>query len=248
MKKRVLKIILIIVGVIISVMIVLTVLVLTKIIHINKMFVSDRDIIGVDISEFQNVVDMKKLSEQNISFVYIRATEGSTYQDARFRENWENAHKEGLSAGAYHFFSFDSSGEAQARNFIKTAGKQLKGDLLPVVDFEYYGDKEKNPPEKNRVLKELRIFLDIIEKEYGVKPMIYTMKNIYGKYLDGELEGYPMWVRNVFYPADFDGWGNWTVWQYLDTAQLDGYSGGDKYIDMDVLGKNITLEDIMIGS
>lgn len=209
------------------------------------MFVSDNNIIGVDVSEYQDKIDMKKLSEQNVSFVYIKATEGSSYQDACFLENWENSHDRGLPAGAYHFFSFDSSGEAQARNFIDTVG-ELRGDLIPVVDFEYYGDKENNRPDKDKVLRELHDFLHILEKEYGVKPMIYTLKNIYSVYLDGEVDGYPLWVRNVFYPASFDGWGDYVIWQYLDTAQLDGYSGGEKCIDMDVLADGMTLEKITV--
>ena len=228
-----------------GVMIPLAILILTKTVCINKMFVSDDDIIGVDVSEYQDKIDMKRLSEQNIDFVYIRATEGSSYQDACFRENWKNAHECGLLAGAYHFFSFDSSGETQARNYIETVG-ELEGDLIPVVDFEYYGDKEKNRPDKEKVLRELHIFLEILEKEYGVKPMIYTLKNIYSVYLDDEVDGYPLWVRNVFYPAALDGWGDYVMWQYLDTAQLDGYSGGEKYIDMDVLAAGMTLEKITL--
>ena len=115
-----------------------------------------------------------------------------------------------------------------------------------MVDFEYYGDKEKNRPDKEKVLRELHIFLEILEKEYGVKPMIYTLKNIYSVYLDDEVDGYPLWVRNVFYPAALDGWGDYVMWQYLDTAQLDGYSGGEKYIDMDVLADGMTLEKITL--
>ncbi len=229
----------------IGVMILFAVLILTKTVCINKMFVSEKDVIGVDVSEYQDKIDMKRLSEQNVSFVYIRATEGSSYQDACFRENWKNAHDCGLPAGAYHFFSFDSSGGTQAQNFIDTVG-ELEGDLLPVVDFEYYGDKEKNRPDKEKVLQELHIFLDILEKKYGVKPMIYTLKNIYSVYLDGEVDGYPLWVRDVFYPASLDGWGEYAMWQYLDTAQLDGYSGGEKYIDMDVLTYGMTLETITV--
>lgn len=245
MSKRIRKILIGTVLSLIGVMILFAILLLTKTVCINKFFISDNAIIGVDVSEYQDKIDMKRLSEQDVSFVYIKATEGSLYQDACFRENWKNAHDCKLPAGAYHFFSFDSSGETQAENFIETVG-ELEGDLLPVVDFEYYGDKENNRPDKEKVLRELHIFLDILEKEYGVKPMIYTLKNIYSVYLDGEVDGYPLWVRNVFYPAALDGWGDYVMWQYLDTAQLNGYSGGERYIDMDVLSDGMTLEKITV--
>ena len=86
----------------------------TKKLQINRWIVSDRDVIGADISEYQADVDMPVLMEQGIEFVYIKATEGSGHVDSRFADNWENAVECGLPAGAYHFFSFDSPGQMQA--------------------------------------------------------------------------------------------------------------------------------------
>ena len=160
-----------------------------KKIFINEWFVDEEtSVIGVDVSSYQAEIDMNKLKDQNIEFIYIKATEGSTFQDDRFAENWENAAKAELLSGAYHFFSYDSEGRTQAENFIRTVGKDLKGRLLPVVDVEYYGDKEENPPEKEDVIRELRIYLEILEDEYGVKPLIYTRSDIYDKYLKGEFD------------------------------------------------------------
>ena len=94
----------------------------TKKLRINTWIVSDRDTIGVDLSEYQADVDMPGLKEQGIEFVYMKATEGSGHVDSRFAQNWENARECGLPAGAYHFFSFDSAGEMQAQNYINTVG------------------------------------------------------------------------------------------------------------------------------
>jgi lysozyme len=63
----------------------------TKKLQINRWIVSDRDVIGADISEYQADVDMPVLMEQGIEFVYIKATEGSGHVDSRFADNWENA-------------------------------------------------------------------------------------------------------------------------------------------------------------
>ena len=117
----------------------------TKKLQINRWIVSDRDVIGVDISEYQADVDMPVLMEQGIEFIYIKATEGSGHVDSRFAENWENAQECGLPAGAYHFFSFDSPGQMQADNYIKAVG-DLEGKLIPAVDVEYYGDKKGESP------------------------------------------------------------------------------------------------------
>lgn len=77
----------------------------SKKLQINRWIISPRDVTGVDISEYQADVDMEALAEQNVAFIYMKATEGSGYIDSRFHENWENAEEAGIPAGAYHFFS-----------------------------------------------------------------------------------------------------------------------------------------------
>lgn len=220
-------------------------LVKQKKVLLNKMFIRESDVVGVDVSEYQDVIDMNELARQNISFVIIRATEGSSLVDARFAENWGNAHHSSLTAGAYHFFSFDSPGTTQAENFINTVG-DLNNDLIPVVDVEFYGDKNENPPAKEDVQRELKTYLDILEERYGVKPMIYCARPIWENYIKDAFGEYPLWVRSVYYPAWFEFGSKWTMWQYQDTGILNGYSGYEKYIDLNVLNKNISLEELMV--
>ncbi len=216
-----------------------------KKILINRLFVRSSDVIGVDVSEYQDEIDMAELARQNISFVIIRATEGSSLVDEKFAVNWQKAHDCGMVAGAYHFFSFDSPGLTQAENFINTVG-DLNNDLIPMVDIEFYGDKYDNPPEKENVQRELRVYLNILEERYRVKPMLYCSKFIWDRYLKDAFSEYPLWVRNVYYPAWLEFGSKWTLWQYQDTAVLNGYSGYEKYIDLDVLNRNVKLEDLMV--
>ena len=223
----------------------LYILVKNKVLRVNGLCISPGDAVGVDISWYQGDVDMKKLSEQGISFIYIKATEGASHTDKRFRENWLKAGRSDLARGAYHFFSFESSGEEQARHFIEVVG-DLKGDLIPVVDVEYYENMELEPPAKEDLIKELRACLDTLEAYYHVKPMIYSSRTVYRDYLAGEFAEYPMWVRSIFLPAGVEGWKDWTVWQYSDMEQLDAYSGGEKYIDVNVLSKDVTIEDLTV--
>ncbi len=218
-----------------------------KKVFINKWFVDEKSsTIGVDVSSYQAEIDMNVLKEQNIEFIYIKATEGSNTQDERFAENWNNAKKAGLLSGAYHFFSYDSEGRTQAENFINTVGPDLKGRLLPVVDVEYYGDKEQNPPEKGDVIRELRIYLEIIEEEYGIKPLIYTRSDIYDKYLKGEFDEYKKWISSLYTPISWNYKDDWYIWQYLNRGELEGYTGGEKYIDLNVLNKDKELEDLIV--
>lgn len=220
-------------------------------IYINKikityLFAEKYEVQGVDVSHYQGNIDWDVLYSQGIDFAYIKATEGSSHVDTKFDINWENASKTEMKIGAYHFFSFDSEGKTQAQNYIEIVGN-LEGKLIPVVDVEYYGDKKSNPPAKEEVVAELKDMLQILEKEYDVKPMIYTTYTVYFKYLKNEFDDYPLWIRDVYIMPNILIGNIWTMWQYSDTSTLNGYSGAEKYIDRDVFyGKVEDLENYTV--
>ena len=248
-KKRGTAALVIALAAVLAVCAILTLFVLAKkrIISVNEWLVNrETRTIGVDISAYQADVDMEKLKAQGIDFIFIKATEGTTHQDRRFAENWENAKNAGLPAGAYHFFSYRSPGETQAENFIETVGPDLSGRLLPVVDVEFYGEKAADLPAREDVVRELAVFLDALEACYGVKPMIYAPRDIWARYIDGAFDGYKIWMSSVNVPIGFAYSGRWDVWQYFNRAVLEGYSGGEKYIDMNVLNRKTTLEELLV--
>ena len=242
-------IIILIIFTIITISIYLTIFILAKQkkIFINKWFVDEKNsTIGVDVSSYQANINMNKLKEQNIEFIYIKATEGSKTQDNRFSTNWENAKNAQLLSGAYHFFSYDSEGKTQAENFINTVGDDMEGRLIPAVDVEYYGDKEQNPPAKEDVKRELKVFLELVENKYGVKPIIYTRADIYDNYLKGNFDDYKKWISSFYTPLSWNYKDDWFIWQYLNRGKLDGYTGGEKYIDLNVLNKDKKIEDLIV--
>lgn len=186
---------------------------------------------GVDVSSYQGEIEWSKLQEQGIKFAFIKATEGSSYVDKTFKNNWENASKTTLRVGAYHFFSYDSNGITQAQNFIKTVPIS-KQSLPPVIDVEFYGDKEKNPPVRSQVEKELQTMVKMLEEQYGKRVILYTTKNAYDLYIKDSFEQCDIWIRDVFTTPSLAE--AWTFWQYTDREQLDGYSGEEKFIDVNV--------------
>lgn len=175
---------------------------------------------GIDISRYQGKIDWKKFAENNpadapISFVYIKATEGSDFTDVNFKENFENARKHGFLRGAYHYFSTHSTGAAQAQMFIKTAQLQ-KGDLPPMIDIE------EKPKDKTKFIQELKIFIKCIEEHYGVKPLLYTYRKYKTSYLnDPFFARYPSWVAH-YYIDSLDADVAWLIWQCSDMGEIEG--------------------------
>lgn len=208
-------------------------LVLTGTLQLNGLNVKKYEVFGVDVSAYQGEIDWQTLAKQDISFAFIKATEGSNFVDKNFTFNFENAQKAGLPVGAYHFFSYDSSGKTQAQNFINTV-KAFDGMLPPVVDVEFYGDKEKNPPSRKEVECELKAMLDILEAHYKQKPIIYATEKSYKMFISGDYNEYDIWIRNVISKPRISDKCDWTFWQWTNRKKLKGYQGKEKYIDVNV--------------
>ncbi len=201
-------------------------------------------VMGVDVARYQGTIDWNALSEQGVAFAFIKATEGSSHVDVRFRENWNEVAKTSILASPYHFMSYDSGGITQAENYITTVGKR-SGMLPPAVDVEFYGSYYQTPMEPADAREILRDLLDALEEFYGVKPIIYATRSAYTLYIEDHFEEYPFWIRNVYYPPLLDGIHDWTFWQYSDRGHLYGHEG--THIDLNAYrGTREELEALMI--
>ena len=225
-KKIIIASILVILFAIISVF-----LLYIGIIHINNPSKKRYPIRGVDVSHYQGEIDWDILSKEDISFAYIKATEGSSSKDERFDYNWKNAQRTGLRIGAYHFFSLDSSGTGQAENFCSTVDA-VDNMLPPVVVVERYGNYSNTEQlDKEKMLAELGDFMNSVEAYYGKRPVIYTTEE-WLSVIQEEFDDYDVWIRDVYGKPDPSI--NWSFWQFSNRHVMAGYSGTERYIDMNV--------------
>ena len=81
MKKKTLKLTIITIAVILTFGIIFSFLVWNGIIIFNESAAKKYPVIGVDVSSYQGEIDWEILSSQNISFAFIKATEGSSFVD-----------------------------------------------------------------------------------------------------------------------------------------------------------------------
>jgi lysozyme len=179
---------------------------------------------GIDVSKWQSRVDWQrvknmKVGDITIRFAFIKATEGSWYKDPQFDRNWENTRKNGIIRGAYHFFLPNVSAKDQAERFIRTV-KLQSGDLPPVVDVE-----DTRGMGKTQIQRNTKAFLNLLEKHYKVKPLLYTNRDFYKQYfadLD-DFKGYRFWIAH-YHVSDFDMPGDekWHFWQHSDRGNING--------------------------
>jgi lysozyme len=182
---------------------------------------------GTDVSKYQSDVDWVAARESGISFVFIKATEGGDRVDDMFARHWRGAKAAGIPRSAYHFYYFCRSAIEQAAWFIRNVPRDA--DALPhVLDMEWnhMSPSCKLRPPAATVQREMRIFLDAIEKHYGKRPIIYTSIDFYEDNNLSSFKGYDWWLRSVSaHPHDrYDG-ENFLFWQYTGTGRVPGIAG-----------------------
>jgi lysozyme len=198
---------------------------------------------GIDVSRYQQMIAwdaVKAMQVKNIklNFAFIKATEGIGNTDPQFRRNWKKSKDVGIIRGAYHFFLTTKDARMQAENFIKVV--DLKpGDLPPVLDVE-----QTNGISKELVKKEIKIWLDIVENNYHVKPIIYTYIDFYKQNLGDGFDDYPLWVAHYYQPRQPRIQRDWVFWQHNDNGRVNGILSP---VDFNVYaGDSISFQQLLI--
>ena len=179
---------------------------------------------GIDLSHYQGNVFWETVDDNSkMAYVYLKATEGGTNVDSKYKQNIDLAHRYGLKVGSYHFYRARIPQKTQLENFMAQCrpGDQ---DLLPMIDVE-----TKSGLETEEFCDSLFKFLHLVEKAYRQKPLIYTGANFYDHYLLGKLDSYKLMIAQYTKrePVLKDG-RDFEMWQYTGKGKLNGING---YVD-----------------
>lgn len=108
---------------------------------------------GFDISHYQPSVDFDAAYAAGLRFVYIKATEGTTYKDPVFSQHYKGATNANFIRGGYHFAHGDTSATTQAQYFANNGGGwtadgmtlpgmlDLEGDCIDVDWIQEFSDE-----------------------------------------------------------------------------------------------------------
>jgi GH25 family lysozyme M1 (1,4-beta-N-acetylmuramidase) len=186
---------------------------------------------GVDLSHWNTGFSFSSLKAAGQSFVYLKATQGTSFIDSTYASRQASARSKGLLVGTYHFFDYRLSGTAQADFFVRSVRARggFRSHLRPVVDVECLTPLGKPVP--TNAVSRLRAFVTEMRRLLGVYPIIYT--SIFewhtvtaGTARFGDCRLWSAeWAKTapLKYPP---GWTTWTFWQYgtyrLGDLRLDG--------------------------
>lgn len=202
---------------------------------------------GIDVSHHNGVIDWKKVKEAGYIFAFIKITEGATFYDKRFLQNYTASKANGLFAGAYHF-ARPSKDDAmdEANYFVDTLMKQggfQKGDLPPVLDLEANDSKLS----KTEIVNWTQKWMNRVKERSGVQPIIYTYRDYAKTYLDESLNYIPLWYARygVNKPQNICGWNRWHFLQYTSTGSVPGIASNVDLNEFD--GTEEQLSNFILG-
>lgn len=175
---------------------------------------------GVDVSHHQGEIDWERVAADDISFAYIKATEGGDHVDRRFDANWEGAKTAGLDRGAYHFFTLCIPGRVQGEHFVDVV-RDDPDALPPAVDLELAGNCAARPSMAS-VRRHLDDFLAVVEPAMSQRAVLYIGDDFEHEYPFRAALDRPLWHRRIFWRADVEGW---SIWQFTGWGHVDGIGG-----------------------
>ncbi len=179
---------------------------------------------GIDLSHYQGDVFWETVGgNTKTAYVYLKATEGGDRIDSRYERNIDLAHRYGLKVGSYHFFRPKTALELQLANF-KAQCLPGEQDLIPMLDVETTAGLSDEA-----FCDSLNRFLQLMESAYHQKPLVYTGRNFYNRYLQGMIDEYCVMI--ALYTDEepiLDDGRDVTMWQYTGKGSIVGVNG---YVD-----------------
>lgn len=183
---------------------------------------------GFDISHHNGVNAVKncvnKMLELNKTpeFVIIKASEGRSFTDKRFKSNMTEADRYNLVRGCYHYARPEiNSPDVEVDNFMSSFHDYI-GEAIPALDWE--GEAERYP--ESWALE----WLEKVYEKSGVKPLVYCGFYIAETFKEIQKRDYGLWLAR-WRPissgcGSIEPWKFYAMWQYTNTPfDLDVFNG-----------------------
>jgi GH25 family lysozyme M1 (1,4-beta-N-acetylmuramidase) len=194
---------------------------------------------GVDVSSYQAGFDWPRAAAQGISFAYVKSTEGTTYRNPRFAEQYNGSYRAGMIRGSYHYARPDrSGGAAQAEFFVRNGGgwspdaRTLPGalDLENSSNIDYCYNKS---PDTMRAW--IHDFVNRYHELTGRWAVIYTRANWWNQCTSSDASfaaNSPLWLAHPGsapgpLPAGWPTYSFWQrgLWNGVDLNTWNGFRG-----------------------
>lgn len=194
---------------------------------------------GLDISSYQHgrkPINWRLLARHGISFVSVKASEGTYYRNPYYRSDVRAAAAAGLAVMPYVFANPAQAGGAPTARYAVRVTGSLRGPArLPlVIDLEkdpYRAGRDCYGLRGRRMIGWIAGFVGQARALTGKWPVIYTGASWWQE-CTGATSRFrrdPLWLAAYggTRPAVPSTWRRWTFWQYDDAGHLPGIAATD---------------------
>jgi lysozyme len=184
----------------------------------------------IDVSHHQGDIEWLKVKAAGVKGAFVKATEGATYTDPKYRRNAAGAAGASVPVGYYHYARPENNEVMkEVENFI-SAIKGQPAQLPHVLDLEGDASKLSKPDLTKWALTWMRE----VKKRTGHTVMLYTGAYFARDEVGPELGEFPLWIAHygASKPLDNSTWSRWEVFQYTSSGKVDGIAGN---VDMNVM-------------
>jgi GH25 family lysozyme M1 (1,4-beta-N-acetylmuramidase) len=185
---------------------------------------------GFDVSSYQGAVNWPTAVAAGATFSYVKATEGITYVNKYFAQQYNGAYAVGMLRGAYHFATPNTSDPVTQANWFVSHGGAWSRDgrtLPPAVDLEYnpYGDTCYGMTPA-ALIAWVHGFVDQVRQRTTRYPTIYTSTRWWSMCMgnDATFGADPLWIARYSTAVGKlpPGWSAQAIWQFADAGTFPG--------------------------
>lgn len=198
-------------------------------------------IVGIDISEYQGVIDWEQVKSAGVEFAMIRAGYrtyggGVIELDNSFITNVDGANEAGINVGVYFFSQATNTEEAiEEADAVLNAVAGRKISYPIVFDWEIiYDDKARTDTMTVENLADCCVAFCERVKSAGYTPMIYQNASTSTYKLDlPRIKDYDFWLAEyVDFPTFYY---KYDMWQYTSQGKVPGIEGN---VDLNISFKD----------
>lgn len=193
---------------------------------------------GIDVSEFQGIINWDDVKNAGIEFAILRAGYGQNNIDSQFTRNIEECKRVGMPIGIY-WFSYalnEDMAKAEARYAVQAIeGYELEYPIA--YDFEqasvnYCENNGINVTEEFATQLVLAFCNEI--RDQGYYPINYTNLDFFNNMFNmEELKNISIWY--AYYNEYCNKRNSCGMWQYSQSGQVEGINGSSVDMDYDFI-------------
>lgn len=196
--------------------------------YLNDIYDFTKQTVGVDVSEWQGIIDYNKVKKSGVDFVIIRCgfrnSNDEIIEDKYFKRNIEEALANDIKVGVYFFSTANTLEEVlEEAKWVVDRISNYKITYPVVYDLENIGKYSTANLSLEEINKNAKAFLGYIADKGYIGSLYGSSYDLNNSWDLSLFDNYLIWYAHYTTSPNHDI--NYVMWQYTNKGKIDGISG-----------------------